>query len=1568
MYWYATNRHARVCRPDAGFRLGTTPAAPPQPLPESPSAPASGALPKSPLGSTTVAAAAAALAAACLPVGGSEELDESGSGGVPLGIVTAPGALMGGATQGAGAGSQRTLVAIREVASIQPPPAADPQQAYVPANAANKQPQQQPKAKSKLCFSLFACFGACAGATSEDTVTPTSPPVVKPASVAHAPADGGTIAAARYPEPSSPQAILPSTPNAEALERLPQGDIIATLDAAAGLPSHPSLPTSSPFTGSPSTSHQAPRGLTAPRPRGSTSPGGQYHHHSHRSTGGKPMLHSPQHHSARGTLLGPGRPSGSQFPSRTTTPRKLSTQPGSTAGGATSQDVLAAMADGSVHKGTGGCAASMLPGPVPSAEPHLPAGYTGRSSRGGRPPAAVSGGSNASGSRGVSPRTLLSDGTEAAEAGLASSAEGGQGATFSRASVESARPSLRQPRGSGSGAGYAALPSYRGPLGAARAVDLGASSLGGVSSPATSRPRSRSRLQHTMSDAIYAAAAALAPSDAASVDSRRATFSPRETRSPRVSAHTGATYAAAAAAAAIANAGAAAATAPMSTGGIANDAAAPGPAATANLGTTAQLTAQLPPPAWPPSTTPQPSPAPAPSAASPASAAPTPVLPSSAPPAMAGVSRRSRKRTRIPHPCGSSLAQLDARKLASMSLEQMLEEIQAAIWADDVARGRTPSVAPGGVSTSLPALASAVRLTGGVSSSGRSQPTRRSTAGGRSAGRSIGGTAAGGGGTSAGGGVGVGVQTTPMKAVSGAPAGVSPLLGPSASRRRRVAWSRSPSIGARPTAAAGAVDTAGSNTAAVAVTSLTPNKPTAATARPACASAPSSSNKPAALRSSSPGPLGTLPAAARSRSPPPGRWSATPSGPHRTTSPSPPRFTGLPPASPGSGAATASQRVWKHGGRALGPALSAAAAVGSSLPALPSASPGNRSSGDKHPLRQSPYKKALRAPPGSMEAAVAAALASPAQHTSPAPHFSASPASKGTTTPPTTCQPDATAAAHHSARLGSVALALPPQLMSSTGSGSSVGTASSTAAARVHPVDAIPAPPPQPAATAPALAPLVCSTLDLSQLLRACDTTPAASANPAANVKSNVSEDRNSSKDLSTAAGPPISADQFHYEGLDKEGKLSHASSTTVLPTEEEVFRQLAHLVIGQGQAGGPVVEVSEGPQEEQHQALQRPAVVVVQHVEQLAPGPGGMELQHEWASAGELLLMAVPGGDQGFEVEGQKVGSSATWQQQRQQCTSAVTLTELLGQVLAGEEVAAASADVHSDGQRPGHSHRGSRGDVEEAIAGMLLAPGREESLGLQAQFPQLDTTEAAAAAVIPHSSGGSGSEHLCAMGSVEQEAARPGPELEAVEVVAAVGVGLTRSLGSMRGALEQARLLEQVQLMQRVTTTAARSQGGAPSGRPLLPPRESEPGAAEECGVLAASAMDGLIDPLDPSCLAVAAASGAEAVRSPFQDANGAAAAVLAALSGAQLQSKLVVQQQEQQQGMEPEPTAGAHTVGHGVLLGVHGVRPGTDSCSVGGGTLEYHAALSPRTSAGQGEPLSPVEPHEVVGAESS
>lgn len=1542
---------AHSCLDAAGFRLGTTPAAPPQPLPESPSAPASGALPKSPLGSATVAAAAAAIAAACLPVGGSEELEESSSGSVPVGIVTAPGVLVGGATPGAfdsGAGSQGGLVAIREVASIHPAAAADPRHTGVPANGATKQPRQQPKAKAKPCFSLFGCFGVCAGATAEDTGTSTAPPAVKAADVAHAPADGGTIAAARYPEPSSPQAIFPSTPNAEALELLPHGDIIATLDAAAGLPSHPSLPTSSPSTS------QVPQGLTAPRPRGSTSPGGHYHHHSHRSTGGKPMLHSPQHHSARGTLLGPGRPSGSQFPSRTTTPRKLSTQPGGTAGGAASPDLRAATADGSAHKGTGGGAASMLPGPIPSAEPHLPSGFAGRSSRGGRPAAAASSGSNASGSRGVSPRTHLSEGPEAAEAGLASSAEGGQGATYSRASVESARPSLRQPRGSGSGAGYAALPSYRGPLGAARAVDLGASSLGGGPSPANSRPRSRSRLQHTMSDALYAAAAALAPSDAASVDSRRVTFSPRETRSPRVSAHTGATYAAAAAAAAIAREGAAATTAPMSTGGIANDAAAPGLAATSNLGTTAQLTAQLPPPVWPhsntPTATPQPLPAPAASAASPASAAPTPVLPSSAPPAMAGVSRRSRKRTRIPHPCGSSLAQLDARKLASMSLEQMLEEIQAAIWADDVARGRTPSVAPGGISASLPALASAVRLTGGVSASGRAQLTRRSTAGGRPAGRSIGGSAGGGGGTSAGGGGGggVGVQSTPMKAVSAAPVGVSPLLGPSASRRRRMAWSRSPSIGARNTAAAGAVDIAGGNKATAAVTSLTPTKPTAGTVRPTCASAPSSSTKPTALRSSSPGPLGT---AARSRSPPPGRWSATP--PHRTTSPSPPRFSGLPPASPGSGAPAASQRVWKHGGRALGPALSAAA-VGSSLSALPSASPGTHASGDKHPLRQSPYKKALRAPPGSMEAAVAAALASPAQNTSPAPHPSASPASKGTTTPPTACQPDATSATHNSARMGSVGLALPPQLMSSTLRGSSAGTASSTAAARMHPVDAPLAPPPQPAATAPA--PPVCSTLDLSQLLRACDAspspTPAASANSTATAQPNGIEDRNSSKDLSAAAGPPIGTDPLYYEGLDKDGKLSHASSATVLPTEEEVFRTLAHLVMGQGKAGGPVVEVSEGPQEEQHQALQRPAVVVVQHMERLAPGPGNREPQHEWApGAGESLLTAVPG----------RVGSN-TMRQQQQQGTSAVTLTELLGQVLAGEELAATAAGVYSGGQRSGHSHRGSRGNVEDAVAGMLLAPGKEECPPLQPQPLELDTTEAAAAAV-PHSSGGSGSDHMCTIGSVEQEASRPGPELEAVEV-AAVGVGLTRSLGSIRGALEQARLLEQVQLMQRVTITAARSQGGAPSGRPLLPPPESELDTAEECGVFAAAAVDGPTGPLDPSCLAVAEGSGAEAVRSPFQDATGAAAAVLAALSNAQLQSGSV-RQQKQQQPAEGQPAAGAHVVGRGVLLGVHGVHFGADSCSVGGGTLEYHAALSPRTSAGQDEPLSPVEPREVVGA---
>ncbi|KAG2490790.1 hypothetical protein HYH03_010712 [Edaphochlamys debaryana] len=180
-------------------------------------------------------------------------------------------------------------------------------------------------------------------------------------------------------------------------------------------------------------------------------------------------------------------------------------------------------------------------------------------------------------------------------------------------------------------------------------------------------------------------------------------------------------------------------------------------------------------------------PGPTPTAAPPSSSEPPGPIFSAAGPLQTG-SRCSRKRGRASaHPFGSSLAQLDAKALAALPLEEMLETIQAAIAADDVARGRGGAglagpgpdgalAGPSGAHTVSSFLPVPGRSGAGLAAAIR---RRRSGAGGR-AGASGAAPARGAArGSDGGNAAGMGaVQTTAMKA--------APLGGQSSRRRRRV--------------------------------------------------------------------------------------------------------------------------------------------------------------------------------------------------------------------------------------------------------------------------------------------------------------------------------------------------------------------------------------------------------------------------------------------------------------------------------------------------------------------------------------------------------------------------------------------------------------------------------------------------------------------------------------------------------------------------------------------------------------------------------------------------------------
>ncbi|GIL82926.1 hypothetical protein Vretimale_8435 [Volvox reticuliferus] len=164
--------------------------------------------------------------------------------------------------------------------------------------------------------------------------------------------------------------------------------------------------------------------------------------------------------------------------------------------------------------------------------------------------------------------------------------------------------------------------------------------------------------------------------------------------------------------------------------------------------------------------------------------------------------RSNRKRNRATHAgfSSSALSQLDARKLAAMPLEEMLEQIQAAIVAEDLAAGRTPQhgTSGGGLSDDGSILPMPPVLAKARSSSLR---RRKSIAGGRATGAGLHSGGGGGGnpsrggrssdGGTRGGAAGVGtVQTTLMKAAS-----TTALLGHG--RRRRRVKNRSPAAARR---------------------------------------------------------------------------------------------------------------------------------------------------------------------------------------------------------------------------------------------------------------------------------------------------------------------------------------------------------------------------------------------------------------------------------------------------------------------------------------------------------------------------------------------------------------------------------------------------------------------------------------------------------------------------------------------------------------------------------------------------------------------------------------------------
>ncbi|GLI67307.1 hypothetical protein VaNZ11_011493 [Volvox africanus] len=190
-----------------------------------------------------------------------------------------------------------------------------------------------------------------------------------------------------------------------------------------------------------------------------------------------------------------------------------------------------------------------------------------------------------------------------------------------------------------------------------------------------------------------------------------------------------------------------------------------------------------------------------------ASAAVVPVLPISGPSDPIGsttpqAQRSNRKRSRATHAgfSSSALSQLDARKLAAMPLEEMLEQIQAAIVAEDLATGRTPQhgISGGGLSDDGSILPMPPVMAKARSGSLR---RRKSTASGRATGAGLHSGGGGGGnpsrggrssdGGTRGGAAGVGtVQTTLMKAAS-----TAALLGNG--RRRRRVKNRSPAAARR---------------------------------------------------------------------------------------------------------------------------------------------------------------------------------------------------------------------------------------------------------------------------------------------------------------------------------------------------------------------------------------------------------------------------------------------------------------------------------------------------------------------------------------------------------------------------------------------------------------------------------------------------------------------------------------------------------------------------------------------------------------------------------------------------
>ncbi|GLC52985.1 hypothetical protein PLESTB_000695600 [Pleodorina starrii] len=169
--------------------------------------------------------------------------------------------------------------------------------------------------------------------------------------------------------------------------------------------------------------------------------------------------------------------------------------------------------------------------------------------------------------------------------------------------------------------------------------------------------------------------------------------------------------------------------------------------------------------------------------------------------------RSSRKRSRATHACGGgALSQLDARKLAAMPLEEMLEQIQAAIAAEDLATGRTARIGTSGGGLSgddgnilpMPPVMAKARSGGlrrrkSVAGGGSGRGNGLHSGGGGGGGPSRGGRSSDGG--TRGGSTGVGaVHTTLMKAAAATAASIG---GNSGRRRRRVRGNRTPPLSNR---------------------------------------------------------------------------------------------------------------------------------------------------------------------------------------------------------------------------------------------------------------------------------------------------------------------------------------------------------------------------------------------------------------------------------------------------------------------------------------------------------------------------------------------------------------------------------------------------------------------------------------------------------------------------------------------------------------------------------------------------------------------------------------------------